>query len=83
MTHWRHETLRPPVVVRPMVHNLVSPAPPCYLAFCFPLTRSRVVHYIILITMAGLEGCFLCFGNPLLDVSAVVDQAFLDKYEVG
>jgi hypothetical protein len=32
--------------------------------------------------MAGLEGVFLCLGNPLLDVSAVVDQAFLDKYEV-
>ncbi len=33
--------------------------------------------------MAGLEGAFLCLGNPLLDVSAVVDQAFLDKYEVS
>ncbi|KAG2444193.1 hypothetical protein HYH02_009131 [Chlamydomonas schloesseri] len=32
--------------------------------------------------MAGLEGAFLCLGNPLLDVSAVVDQAFLDKYEI-
>ncbi|PNH11837.1 Adenosine kinase 1, partial [Tetrabaena socialis] len=32
--------------------------------------------------MAGLEGSFLCLGNPLLDVSAVVDQAFLDKYEI-
>ncbi|GIL74984.1 hypothetical protein Vretimale_2585 [Volvox reticuliferus] len=32
--------------------------------------------------MAGLEGAFLCLGNPLLDVSAVVDEAFLDKYEI-
>lgn len=22
----------------------------------------------------------MCMGNPLLDISAVVDQAFLDKY---
>lgn len=33
--------------------------------------------------MAGLEGAFLCLGNPLLDVAAVVDQTFLDKYEVS
>lgn len=29
-----------------------------------------------------LEGAILGLGNPLLDISAVVDQAFLDKYEV-
>jgi adenosine kinase len=32
--------------------------------------------------MSGLVGSLLGLGNPLLDVSAVVDQAFLDKYEV-
>lgn len=32
--------------------------------------------------MAGLEGAFLCLGNPLLDISSKVDAAFLDKYEV-
>jgi hypothetical protein len=31
----------------------------------------------------GLVGCLLGLGNPLLDISAVVDQAFLDKYEVS
>jgi hypothetical protein len=31
----------------------------------------------------GLIGSLLGMGNPLLDISAVVDQAFLDKYEVG
>eukprot|EP00897_Mesotaenium_endlicherianum_P002300 jgi/Mesen1/2098/ME000151S01360 len=28
------------------------------------------------------EGILLGMGNPLLDISAVVDQAFLDKYDV-
>lgn len=32
--------------------------------------------------MSGLNGVVLGLGNPLLDVSAVVDQAFLDKYDV-
>ena len=32
--------------------------------------------------MAGLEGAILGAGNPLLDLSAVVDQALLDKYGV-
>lgn len=32
--------------------------------------------------MAGLVGSLLCLGNPLLDVSSVVEQAFLDKYEI-
>lgn len=32
--------------------------------------------------MAGLEGAFLTLCNPLLDISSVVDQAFLDKYQV-
>jgi hypothetical protein len=31
----------------------------------------------------SLEGAILGLGNPLLDISAVVDQAFLDKYEVS
>jgi hypothetical protein len=31
----------------------------------------------------SLKGALLGMGNPLLDVSASVDQAFLDKYEVG
>jgi hypothetical protein len=30
----------------------------------------------------GLKGALLGMGNPLLDVSSNVDQAFLDKYEV-
>lgn len=30
-----------------------------------------------------MEGCILCLGNPLLDVSAVVDAAFLEKYDVS
>lgn len=34
-------------------------------------------------TMAGVVGSFLGMCNPLLDVSAEVDQAFLDKYGVG
>jgi adenosine kinase len=29
-----------------------------------------------------LNGCLLGMGNPLLDISANVDQAFLDKYDV-
>jgi hypothetical protein len=32
---------------------------------------------------AGLVGSLLGLGNPLLDISAVVDQAFLDKYDVS
>lgn len=32
--------------------------------------------------MAGLQGVLLGMGNPLLDISAVVDQALLDKYKV-
>ncbi|KAL4459058.1 hypothetical protein ABPG75_013923 [Micractinium tetrahymenae] len=31
-------------------------------------------------TMAGLEGALLGAGNPLLDLSAVVDEALLKKY---
>lgn len=30
----------------------------------------------------GLVGSLLGMGNPLLDISAVVDQAFLDKYDL-
>jgi hypothetical protein len=30
-----------------------------------------------------LKGALLGMGNPLLDVSSNVDQAFLDKYQVG
>lgn len=33
--------------------------------------------------MPGLTGALLGMGNPLLDVSCNVDQAFLDKYGVG
>jgi hypothetical protein len=33
--------------------------------------------------MAGLEGALVTAGNPLLDISGVVDQAFLDKYGVS
>lgn len=33
--------------------------------------------------MAGLEGALLGAGNPLLDISAVVDQPLLDKYGVS
>lgn len=32
--------------------------------------------------MAGLEGSLLGMGNPLLDISAVVEQETLDKYNV-
>lgn len=32
--------------------------------------------------MPGLKGTLLGLGNPLLDVSSTVDQAFLDKYQV-
>lgn len=32
--------------------------------------------------MPGLKGALLGMGNPLLDVSSNVDQAFLDKYGV-
>ncbi|KAL6766359.1 FAP278 [Auxenochlorella protothecoides x Auxenochlorella symbiontica] len=32
--------------------------------------------------MAGLQGVLLGMGNPLLDISAVVDQALLDKYKL-
>eukprot|EP00850_Spirogloea_muscicola_P016302 SM000131S26732 [mRNA] locus=s131:252552:255824:- [translate_table: standard] len=31
----------------------------------------------------ALTGVLLGMGNPLLDISAVVDQAFLDKYDVS
>lgn len=34
-------------------------------------------------TMAGLEGALLGAGNPLLDLSAVVDEALLKKYDVS
>jgi hypothetical protein len=30
----------------------------------------------------GLVGSLLGMGNPLLDISAVVDAAFLEKYDV-
>ena len=33
--------------------------------------------------MTGLVRSILGMGNPLLDVSAVVDQDFLDKYGVS
>lgn len=33
--------------------------------------------------MAGLEGALLGAGNPLLDLSAVVDEALLTKYGVS
>ena len=29
-----------------------------------------------------LAGSILCMGNPLLDISAVVDQKFLDKWDL-
>ena len=32
--------------------------------------------------MADLKGAICGLGNPLLDISAHVDQAFLDKYQV-
>lgn len=32
--------------------------------------------------MAGLSGSLLGCGNPLLDISAVVDQPLLEKYGV-
>ena len=32
--------------------------------------------------MPGLDGAFLCLGNPLLDISSKVDAAFLQKYDV-
>ena len=34
-------------------------------------------------TMTGLVRSILGMGNPLLDVSAVIDQPFLDKYGVS
>ncbi len=34
-------------------------------------------------TMTGLVRSILGMGNPLLDVSAVIDQSFLDKYGVS
>lgn len=33
--------------------------------------------------MAGLDGALVGAGNPLLDLSAVVDQPLLDKYGVS
>lgn len=33
--------------------------------------------------MTGLVRSILGMGNPLLDVSAVIDQRFLDKYGVS
>ena len=35
------------------------------------------------LTMPGLDGAFLCLGNPLLDISSKVDAAFLQKYDVS
>mmetsp|Transcript_18728 Transcript_18728/g.40269 ORF Transcript_18728/g.40269 Transcript_18728/m.40269 type:complete len:345 (+) Transcript_18728:106-1140(+) len=32
--------------------------------------------------MSGLDGVFLCLGNPLLDISSKVDSAFLEKYDL-
>lgn len=34
-------------------------------------------------TPAEGPGLILGFGNPLLDTSAIVHPAFLDKYQVG
>ncbi len=33
--------------------------------------------------VAGLKGVLVGMGNPLLDISAVVDQEFMDKYGVS
>lgn len=33
--------------------------------------------------MTGLVRSILGMGNPLLDVSAVIDEKFLEKYGVG
>jgi len=33
--------------------------------------------------MSEYEGALLGMGNPLLDIINDVDQAFLDKYQVG
>lgn len=33
--------------------------------------------------MSQYEGALLGMGNPLLDIINDVDQAFLDKYQVG
>jgi len=42
-------------------------------------TRDRIVVSLSLATMAS-EGVLLGMGNPLLDISCVVDEAFLAKY---
>jgi hypothetical protein len=55
-------------------------------AFCFASIFSSFCPQPSLnrSTMAsGLVGSLLGLGNPLLDVSSVVDQAFLDKYDVS
>lgn len=38
---------------------------------------------LALIFIMPLKGALLGLGNPLLDVSSNVDQAFLDKYGVS
>jgi hypothetical protein len=59
-----------------------------YMARAAPRSTSHnsthLFHFTtpLTITMSGLRGVLLGLGNPLLDVSAVVDQAFLDKYDV-
>eukprot|EP01023_Acetabularia_acetabulum_P027410 TRINITY_DN2595_c0_g1_i1.p1 TRINITY_DN2595_c0_g1~~TRINITY_DN2595_c0_g1_i1.p1 ORF type:complete len:373 (+),score=83.12 TRINITY_DN2595_c0_g1_i1:39-1157(+) len=46
------------------------------------LSFSKVSDYFQLRFMSGLKNVLLGLGNPLLDISANVDQAFLDKYEI-
>ncbi len=37
----------------------------------------------IILSLISMENAILGMGNPLLDISSLVDQALLDKYEVS
>lgn len=58
------------------------------LTRCTSLVSSTILQNIpqnkseVHSSMANFDGALVGLGNPLLDVSAVVDQAFLDKYDV-
>lgn len=47
------------------------------------LSVKPYLNLFALLNMTGLVRSILGMGNPLLDVSAVIDEKFLEKYGVG
>ena len=61
---------------RPHIFDFSDPLPDTYL-ICEIRLRAHIER-----TLHKMAPHLLGLGNPLLDISANVDQAFLDKYEV-